>query len=566
MHFLDESHILIFLFQLFIILILARAAGEICRRIKQPVLTAELLVGILLGPTILGRISPEFFSFLFPDNVVQQTMLEIVSWIGVLFLLLDTGLEIDFSSAWRQKGNALIIAFSDIIVPMAIAFIPSFLLPDTYLADVDRRLFFALFMAVVMTISAMPIASRVMHDLNILKTEIGYLTMSALAVNDIIGWILFTIILGLFAQTAFSYITIFFIFISVIGFSVIALTLGRYFSTFTINYFHKKNMPEPGSSFTFACLLGLLFGGITQTLGIHALFGFFIAGIIVGEAKNLKEETRTVISQMVHSLFVPIFFVNIGLKIDFIANFDIFPVTIVTIIGIAARFTGAWIGTFFSKVPKLNRNLISIAHTPGGMMEIVVAMLAFESGLITSKIFIAIVVSAVVSSITIGPWMRHALNRRKDISILNFLNTDSGIVILHTQECNDAISSVTERVKKTIKNSDPEAIRNEISKRENEFSTAVGHCIAIPHVRMKSIKDPVIIFAFSPQGIDWNAPDGKPVHFLFFLFSPQLSNDLHIEILSKIVKEMKIDSNQKLLLESENKEAVSKALKSIFQK
>ena len=95
-------------------------------------------------------------------------------------------------------------------------------------------------------------------------------------------------------------------------------------------------MPEPASSLTFICLLGLIFGAITQKIGIHALFGFFIAGIVGGEAKNLSEESRRVISQMVHAVFVPIFFVNVGLKIDFLEHFNVGIVALVTVIGISA--------------------------------------------------------------------------------------------------------------------------------------------------------------------------------------------------------------------------------------
>jgi Kef-type K+ transport system membrane component KefB len=140
MHYLDESHILLFLIQLGIILLLSRFLGEIFRKYKQPVLTAELLIGILLGPTILGRFFPSFSAILFPQELIQQNMLETTAWIGVLFLLLDTGLEMNFSVAWKQKGSALVISLTDIIVPMIIAFIPCFFLPEHYLVDAGRRI------------------------------------------------------------------------------------------------------------------------------------------------------------------------------------------------------------------------------------------------------------------------------------------------------------------------------------------------------------------------------------------------------------------------------------------
>jgi Kef-type K+ transport system membrane component KefB/mannitol/fructose-specific phosphotransferase system IIA component len=522
------------------------------------------MIGIILGPTLFGRFSPEIFASIFPNDAVQQNMLETISWIGVLFLLMDTGLEIDFSSAWRQRGNALLIALSDIVIPMLIAFIPCLLLPDHYLADPDKRLYFALFMAVVMTISAMPIASRVMHDLRLLKTDIGFLTMSALAVNDIIGWVLFTIILGLFTQAGLSSSYVLLIFLATIGFSALALTVGRKFSNIFVDYFQKKNVPEPAASFSYVCILGVIFGSITQKLGIHALFGFFISGIVAGEAKNLKDDTRAIISQMVHSLFVPVFFVNIGLKIDFIANFELLPVLLITAVGIFGRFIGAWIGVTFSKVPKINRSLISIAHTPGGMMEIVVALLALEAGIITSPIFIAIVCSAVISSIIMGPWMTYAMKKRKDVSLSSYINYDYGIIRLGESNRNTAIRILLHTSQHFIKNIDQNYVEKALINREEEYSTAIGDGIAIPHARIESISDPVLLTGLSSKGIEWNAPDGKPVNIVFLLLSPASSNDLHIEIISKLSKLMQKSENRNLLINSSSLKNLSERIKQLF--
>ena len=126
MHFINSHNILIFLLQLFIILALSKFLVSLFRKWKQPAITFELLIGLMLGPTILGRYFPKLQSLLFPTDLIQQNMLETVSWIGVLFLLLDVGLEIDFSVAWRQRGEALIISVSDIIIPMVVAFFPCY--------------------------------------------------------------------------------------------------------------------------------------------------------------------------------------------------------------------------------------------------------------------------------------------------------------------------------------------------------------------------------------------------------------------------------------------------------
>ncbi|MEM4248180.1 MAG: cation:proton antiporter, partial [Candidatus Nanoarchaeia archaeon] len=423
-HFLDESHIFLFLAQVFIMLLLARGLGEIFSRWKQPALTAEILAGILLGPTILGRFFPEIHSYLFPNDPIQRGMIETIAWLGIMFLLLDTGLEIDFSIAWRQRGNALTIALADIILPMIIAFVPAVLLPDSFLAHPEKRVIFGLFMATVMTISAMPVAARMFHDFNMLKTELGFLVVSALAVNDLIGWVLFTIILGVFLSSSVSITPVVVVFAATIGFSVFAIGLGRKISTRILAFLKGKGLKEPATSLTCVCLLGMLFGAFTEKLGIGSLYGFFIAGIVMGEAKNLSEETRGIISQMVHAVFVPLFFANIGLKVDFAANFNWWLVALITGVGIFGRYIGAWFGVTLTNVSRVNRNIVSIAHTPGGMMEIVVALVALESGLITQEVFVAIVFSAVFSCVVAGPWLAFAMSKRSAVSVLDFINKD----------------------------------------------------------------------------------------------------------------------------------------------
>lgn len=529
MHYLDESHILLFLVQLFILMGCARGLGELFRRWKQPVLTAEILVGVFLGPTILGRFLPGLQAAIFPPEAVQQTMLDTVAWLGVLLLLMDTGLEIDFSIAWRQRGSALIIALSDIVIPMVIAFSAVIMLPERYLVNPDQRIIFSLFMATVMTISAMPVAARVLHDMHLLKADVGFLIMSALTVNDIIGWVLFTIVLGVFTTETAAIAPIALIFITTVGFAVVALTIGRRISTKMFDAFRRNKAPEPATSLTITVLLGLLFGALTQKIGVHALFGFFIAGVVVGEARSVSERTRGIISQMVHSLFVPLFFANIGLKIDFIAGFDLFLVALMCIVGIAGRYLGAWAGVCFSKVPRINRDLIAIAHTPGGMMEIVVALLALETGLITQPVFIAIVFSAVFSSVTMGPWMARSLARRRMVEPAQFLVPEAVIPELAGANREQAIQELSGALASQAGSPAAQVFVKHALAREQHFSTAIRDNVAIPHARIHGLKRPMIAFGRTREPIAWDSPDGPFVRHIFFLATPPGAEDVQVQ-------------------------------------
>ncbi len=550
MHYLSEEHIFIFLVQISLLWIFARGFGELFRKWKQPTITAEILAGIILGKTILGRLAPGLYNWIFPADVIQQNMLETVAWFGILFFLLKTGLEMDFSSAWRQRGQALTISIADVILPMTIAFVPTLLIATNYINDPSHKYLFSLFIATIMTISALPVTARVLQDLNLYKTDVGFLIMGALSLNDIIGWAVFTLVLGVVTQASFNIVNVGVILLATVMFSVFCLTGGKRFTNSAISRMHKINLPEPGSSLTFICILGSICGAITVKIGIHALFGFFIAGIMAGEAKALSEKTRNVISQMVNALFVPLFFANIGIKIDFLKNLDWFLIIFITTIGIAGRYLGAWLGVTMTKHPRVNRSIISIAHTPGGEMQIVVGILALEYGLINESVFVAIVFGAIFSSVILGPWMAHALKQRKRVNILEFFNRRALLPELQSTDLNDAIREMSEIIAEQESMPSKDEIITSVLSRESTIGTALEDSIAIPHARLKNMKHPLIAVGRSSKGIDWNSPDGKLTNLIFMILSPEDHDWVQLEILRNIAIAVKDEEARNTLLDN----------------
>ena len=545
-----EENIFIFLLQVFILLGLAKGLGELFRRVKQPAITAEILVGVLLGPTILGRFLPHLHRFIFPEGLIQQNMLETVGWLGLLFFLLEAGLKMDFSSAWRHRGKALAIALTDIAVPMTLAFVSCLFVPAHYLVDPGRRLVFSLFMATAMTISAMPITIRALHDLDLLKTDLGFLIMSALSVNEIIGWVIFAFILHFIAPANLELIRILSAFAIIIGFIIFCLTAGRRFTDFAISKIKEYDLPEPGSSLTFIALLGALCGAIFQKIGVHALIGFFIAGIMAGEAKALPERTRQVISQMVYAIFIPLFFAGIGLKIDFLKSFNVFLVLFVAGIGIFGKFIGAWLGGIFSGLGRENRMPVAIAHTPGGSMEIVIGILALQYGLISQSIFVAIVCAGIVSSLILGPWLKYVVNRRKEISILEFFSPGTIAAEIKSTDRNGAISELCALLCEQGNTPRMETLCSSVISRENTMGTAIEEGIALPHARLTFLVKPLVAFGRSGSGIEWNSPDGKPTHFIFLILTPKEDDWAQVQILRIIAKAMSIKHNRDAIIKA----------------
>lgn len=564
MNTLTEHNILVFLTQVFLLLGLARLLGELFRIWKQPAITAEILAGVLLGPTIFGRFFPALHRSVFPLDITQQTMLETVVWVGLLFFLLEAGLKMDFSSAWRHRGKALTIALTDIIVPMTIAFTCSYLLPAKYLVDPGQRMIFALFMATAMTISAMPNTIRALNDLNVAKTDIGFLIMSALSVNEIIGWMIFTLVLGFFVQADIMLGRTLLIFISAVAFTVFCVVAGRRFANFIISKIRERQMPEPGSSLTFICLLGILCGAVFQKIGINALMGFFIAGVVAGEAKALPERTRQVISNMAYAIFIPLFFARIGLGIDFFKNFNLFLVLFVTVISFLGKFIGAWLGVTFTTLPRVNRLSVAIAHTPGGSMEIVIGLLALKYNLISQPVFEAIVFGGLISAVLVGPLLKRSLCGRKTVSVLEFFSRREIIPDLRAADRDNAISELC-LVASEQGNTPPfEALSAAVMAREEIMGTAIEEGIALPHARIPSLIRPVVVFGRSESGIDWNSPDGKPARFIFLILTPKEDDDIQVQILRIIAKTMSGKKTRESLLEASDQQATWQILQEAF--
>ena len=563
MHYLDETNILIFLVQVALLLGLARGLGEVFRRWGQPSITAEILVGVLLGPTILGRFFPALHGLIFPNDSTQQNMLDTVAWLGILFFLLRTGLETSLVAAMRQKGPAAIISTSDLVLPMLMAFIPSLFLPTRYLGPEGSRIVFALFIATIMTISAMPVTARIIQDLGVYRTDLGLLIMSALTINDIAGWVVFALILGFATGAAMSLHGILFIVAATLIFATACLTLGSRLVDWLLRRMERARIQEPTGSLTLVTVVGLLCGAVTIGIGIHALFGFFIAGIMAGETRTLSERSRHIFSQMVDAILVPVFFASIGLKIDFLAQFDLLLVLFILGIGVAGRYAGAWFGGALSGLGGSGRSFVAVAHVPGGEMQIVIAILALEYAVIAPPVFVAIVLGAVLSSVVAGPWMRHVLR-----NLRRFDWTARYCAVIPHLQAADRDEAILELCRSAPRLGvvPPAAILSQaVLERENTMTTAMDQGVAAPHARLEAITHPIVVIGRSLQGIDWNARDDRPAQLIFLVLTPKDATDAQLRILRDIARATAPAGSRSALIESENADDIIASMRTALE-
>ncbi|MBT8220548.1 MAG: cation:proton antiporter [Bacteroidia bacterium] len=404
MHYIDEGHILLFLLQVLVLLGGARTLGALCEAINIPALAGEMLAGILLGPTLFGRVAPTAQSWLFPLDETQWTMLDTASWLGVFFLLLSSGFHVNIRHAIRSGVAAMLIGVVGVLIPFIIGY-PIFRSLDTiYWGDQATPLSFALFLSVAGSITAISVVARTLSDLKISKTPQGSLALSACAVNDLFGWFLFAVVMSLTTTAhAMSAAELVGTVLGIIGFVFVCLAFGGKVLSAALRRVETTALAQPAAAQTLIVSAGLLCGAITQWLGIHAILGFFLAGIMVGSAEDISQDLRNSVSETLHAIFVPLFFATLGLKIDFFIGLEVWPTVIFTAVAILGKFVGAWVGAKLGQQPLNLSMLMGLIFIPGGAMEIVVATLALELQLIGQAIFVAIVFAALLSSILAGP-------------------------------------------------------------------------------------------------------------------------------------------------------------------
>jgi Kef-type K+ transport system membrane component KefB len=323
------------------LLLSARALGEIARRLSLPSVIGEILAGILLGPTVLGHLAPGLNEALFPARGNGALMLDGLTTLAIALFLLVAGMEINLATVWRRGRAALLVALCGMSLPFVLGFAMAWWLPTLVgMQEGTDHLAFSLFMATVLSISALPIIVKILMDLNIYRSELGVTMVAAAVLNDLLGWLVFAVILGQMGVHQGQGLPIGTTICLVIGFTLIMLTLVPWginrLLAFVLAYTNG-----PGGVLGFALSFCLFAAAFTEWIGIHAIFGSFLAGVALGQSHHLREQTRTTIDQFISFIFAPLFFASIGLRIEFLAHFNL-PLTLV-LMGLAE--TGKVLGS-----------------------------------------------------------------------------------------------------------------------------------------------------------------------------------------------------------------------------
>jgi Kef-type K+ transport system membrane component KefB/mannitol/fructose-specific phosphotransferase system IIA component (Ntr-type) len=515
----------------------ARLFAEIFTRLRQPAIVGEILAGLVLGPSLLGAIAPDVMGALFPTTGASAVALDTINTIAVVLLLLIAGMEVDLSVLWRQGRAALLVSTLGTIVPFAIGAGVAWLAPMALGAGAGvEKLTFALFFGIALSISALPVIAKILFDLGLFKSDIGMLIMAAAMFNDLVGWMGFSVVLGMISaesegahQGGFGVGATIVLTILIAG---ATLTIGRYLVHRALPWIQAR-LSWPGGVISFVLVLALGAAAATEAIGIHAIFGGFLAGVAIGDSAHLREQTRVILHQFVSNVFAPIFFVSIGLRVDFLASFDILLVLAVLAIAFIGKLAGCFAGARLGGLSRTDSWAIGFGMNARGAMEIILGLLALELGIISNELFVALVVLALASSIVSGPMMNRFVRRPTTWALEDLLSLDSIVDLDGAPDAESAIALLAQDA--AIRTGVPVSlIERAAIARERLIGSGIGNEIAIPHARIESIDAPVLALGHSKVGIDFDSPDGALSHLVALVITGIPDDNAHIRLMAQI--------------------------------
>ncbi len=389
--------ILILLLQLAGLLALARILSEVMRRLRQPAVIGELLAGIILGPTILGHYLPALQRAVFPLSVAQFHLLEVVSWLGMVLLLLLTGLETDLRVMRSLGRSAVLVSLGGMLFNFTLGGTLGWLMPPRYLTDPSNRPIFAAFLATALAITAMPVVAKILIDLQLIKRNIGVVILSAGVLDDTTGWLVLSVIAGIAAAGVFSASKLA---LTLAALAVYVLVMYRViYPLFTrLLRFVNANVQLAGADVTLILVFTFLSAAATEAIGVHAVFGAFAMGLLVRQVPRVRESSLHALETFVLSALSPIFFAFVGLKVNLWALSGWELPTIVIGTAVVGKLLGCYAGARLGGLGNWEALAVGFGMNARGAMELVVALIGLSLGLLTAEMYSTIVLVAVVTS------------------------------------------------------------------------------------------------------------------------------------------------------------------------
>jgi Kef-type K+ transport system membrane component KefB len=391
----------ILLLQIITIIITARTFGFLFNKIGQPTVIGEVVAGIFLGPSIMGMWFPEYTAFLFPKASLPN--LQFFSQIGLILFMFVIGMELDLKVLKTKAKDAIVISHASIIVPYALGMGLAFFLYSEYAPASINFLSFSLFMGIAMSITAFPVLARIIQERGMTKTKLGAIALTCAAADDITAWCILASVIAI--VKAGSFISSIFTIVLALGYVIVMLRLIKPFINKLGEVYSNR---EALSLNVVAVIFGVLLisSYTSEVIGIHALFGAFLAGVIMPPKFSFRRILIEKVEYVSLGLLLPLFFAFSGLRTQIGLLNDLHSWGICGLI-ILVAVTGKFGGSMFAAkfVGQSWKDSISIGALMNtrGLMELIVLNIGYDLGVLTPEMFAMLVLMALVTTFMTGP-------------------------------------------------------------------------------------------------------------------------------------------------------------------
>ena len=439
-----ERILLIVIAQLVVIICAARASGTWLHRLGQPVVCGEIAAGLILGPSLLGRVFPGLQSRIF-DASVGPTF-AIMSQLGLILLMFLMGLEFDFSHLSENRPAALSISAAGVALPFGLGMLLGhFMHPALGLSG--SAIDFSLFMAAAMSITALPVLGRIMIELNMHRTPIGALTISAAAVNDVVGWIILALITAI-VHSAFNPVKVALIVCEVLGYVAVMLVVVRpLVSKWALAQVRNNRGQLPLNAFAAILIMVLLSAAVTNLIGIFSIFGGFVMGAILFDQKEVGQAIHARLHDFVAVFFLPIFFTYTGLRTDIgsMQGWRSWEFCFLVLLAASAgKFGGCALAARANGIPWRESAAIGVMMNTRALMELIVVNVGYDLGIIPRSVFFMLVLMALTTTYVTTPLLVRLLRGSETESACrraNLMLSQSGFDGTSLDRLNRAVGS-----------------------------------------------------------------------------------------------------------------------------
>lgn len=402
-----------FIAEIVLLLVVGRGLGEVLQRLGQPAVMGQLIGGILLGPSLLGWAWPSAHHAVFASGPEQKVMIEAISQVGILLLLLLTGMETDLKLVRRVGAACLSISATGVLVPFGCGFALAQFLPQTLLPNPEQRIVAGLFLGTALAISSVKIVAMVVREMNFMRRNLGQIIVASAIIEDTIGWIIIAITFGIATQGHVALIPLATTIVAVGLFMACSLTIGRRIVFFLIRWANDVVRSEYAVVTVIFVITGVM-AIITDMIGVHTVLGAFMAGILVGESPILSSHIEGQLRGIITAFFMPVFFGVAGLSADLTVLLD--PTLALLTIGLVVvaslgKFSGAFIGSKAANLSWREAVAIGCGMNARGSTEVIVAKIGLSMSILSQNLFTMIVTMAVVTTLAMPPMLRWALGR-----------------------------------------------------------------------------------------------------------------------------------------------------------